>query len=69
MMSRKHFRVCPYCQTPYRSSCCPLCREERQYMQSTYQPDWEELEQMRLAELDYEDVELPHYAYDYGLEE
>lgn len=68
-MSRKKYRICPYCQTSYRSV-CPICREERQYMQSTYSPDWAELEDMRLAdEIMEENGELHHYDYDYGLEE
>jgi len=67
-MPRK--QTCPYCQTVYRSVCCPLCREERLRMQSTDQPDWTELEEMRLAEkMMSENGDLPHYAYDYGIEE
>ena len=69
-MSRKKHRTCPYCQTVYRSDGCPLCREQRQAMQSTFQPDWEEiLEEEWLEEESRENDELPYYAYDYGLED
>jgi predicted amidophosphoribosyltransferase len=69
-MSRKKYRICPFCQTPYRSDCCPLCREERQHRQSTSQPDWAELELMALEEeIMRENGEILHYAYDYGIED
>ena len=39
-------------------------------MQSTYSPDWAELEDMRLAdEIMEANGELHHYDYNYGLEE
>ena len=68
-MKRKPYRTCPYCQTQYRSV-CPLCREERLRMQSTDQPDWDEIKLMELGEeIMRENGELPYYAYDYGLED
>ena len=69
-MSRKKERICSYCQTPYRSDCCPLCREERLHWQSTHSPDWEELKEMELIdEIMERNGELHHYDYDYGLED
>jgi hypothetical protein len=69
-MSRKQSRTCPYCRTVYRSACCPLCREERLHAQSTYQPDWDDIESEKLMEeIDRENGERPYFDYDYGLEE
>jgi len=69
-MSRRKKRTCPFCQTTYRGACCPLCREERLHMQSTHQPCWDEVEDMlHEEESRRRSGEVPHYAYDYGLDD
>lgn len=63
-------KTCPYCRTSYRGSSCPICREERLHMQSTYQPDWEEIKAEEFEEeLDRENGELSYFDYDYELDD